>query len=79
MKFKYAGPLDVVDVPVLGLVGVKRGDVVEATGEIAKSLESQRDAWQKVADPKPRKKAAAKKVADPKLPATPPGDNKTEE
>lgn len=71
MKFKYVGPLDAVDVPDLGLVGVKRGDQVEATGPAAESL-SRQDTWQRVAPPK--KTAAAKKAA-PKPPATPADKN----
>lgn len=69
MKFKYAGDLDAVDVPALGLVGVKHGDVVEASGDVAKSLDAQA-AWQRVADPTPRaKKTTAKKTAAKKKPA----------
>lgn len=64
MKFKYAGPLDAVDVPDLGLVGVKRGDQVDATGPAAKSLQAQSDTWKRVAPPKPRKPKTPAKSAD---------------
>lgn len=73
MKFKYAGPLDAVDVPELGLVDVKRGQQVEATGAIATSLNAQAD-WQRVDTPKrPPRKAAAKKKTEQ---ATPPAEKK---
>lgn len=74
MEFTYVGDLDEVDVPDLGLVGVKRGDKVEATGEHAKSLDAQA-AWQRVAPPK---KTTAKKTAA-KKPATGPAQTSTEE
>lgn len=46
MKFTYTGPLDAVDVPALGLVGVKRGQQVDASGRAAQSLAEQPDSWQ---------------------------------
>lgn len=57
-KYRYDGPFDEVDVPHLG-VSVKRGHQVDATGDVAKSLEQQAG-WTKVAPPK---KTAAKKAA----------------
>jgi hypothetical protein len=46
VKFKRKG--EPCDVPVLGLVDVQPGDVVEATGPVADSLKSQHDAWEPV-------------------------------
>lgn len=71
MKLKYVGPFEAVDVPALGLVDVKRGSTVEATGDVAKSLLAQ-DAWQRVAPPKKTtaKKTAAKKPAQGPAPTT---------
>ena len=46
MKFKRIGAD--VDVPALGLVDVKFGDVVDATGDTAISLKSQPDVWEPV-------------------------------
>jgi hypothetical protein len=65
MKYRYDGPFDEVDVPVLG-VTVKRGHQVEATGAVARSLDEQAD-WTKVAPPKKRatKKAAVKTPSKP--------------
>lgn len=57
-KYRYDGPFDEVDVPQLG-VSVKRGHQVEATGDVARSLEEQAD-WTKVAPPR---KTTAKKAA----------------
>lgn len=61
MKFRYAGPHDEVEVPALGAV-VTHGQTVEASGQVAESLQQQGDVWEHVPDPK-RSKAAKKAAA----------------
>lgn len=55
MKFRYDGPFDEVEVPLLGEI-VQRGHQVEATGPTAESLDAQTD-WTRVDKPQPRKSA----------------------
>lgn len=58
MRFKNVSG-DALDVPALGVV-VQPGEIVEASGAIAKGLESQ-PAWQRTDTP--ARKAAAKAAA----------------
>ena len=53
MEFKYLGDL-VRDIPALGLV-VSKGDVFEATGDIAQGLLGQTDLYQRTDKPDPKK------------------------
>lgn len=58
MKIKYVGPHDAVDLPGLG--SVAHGKAIEVTGPVAPSLLAQKDHWQRIDPPKPRKSSTRK-------------------